>query len=91
MACENILSLPALFLLEHLFAPCVNCWIPQVINGGPQRGMGIVQGVPRDTPTPPELWYEFQRLDHFNPKDHSSWQQVFIHVFCFMRVSFILR
>ena len=49
-----------------------------MINGGPQRGMGIVQGVPRDTPTPPELWYEFQRLDHFNPKDHSSWQQVLI-------------
>ena len=70
--CNKLLFCVTIILL-HV---CVYCWIPRIINGRPKGGKLRAPKLPTGVKTPPAMWFDTQRLDHFDGSNYDVWSQV---------------
>ena len=61
-----------------LFIDSAHSWIPRVINGRPKGGKLRAPRTPPGVKTPPPMWFEAQRLDHFDGSNYQLWKQVYL-------------
>ena len=71
-ACRIFLvSLAFLLLIDSVYS-----WIPRVVNGRPKGGKLRAPKAPAGVRLPSPMWFEDQKLDHFDGSNYKTWKQV---------------